>query len=82
MKTIENDRECELRFQQMDECHICGDRYNDKDVRFQDDCHITGKFRHSAHQECNLRLRITPESIEIPVVFHNLRGYYSHLIMQ
>ena len=22
-----------LRFKQMDECHICGDRYTDKDVR-------------------------------------------------
>ena len=36
----------------------------------------------SAHQECNLRLRITPESVKIPVVFHNLRDYDSHLVMQ
>ena len=34
------------------------------------------------HQECNLKLRITQESIKIPVVFHNLRGYDSRLIMQ
>ena len=32
LKLTEND---ELRFKQMDECHICGDRYNDKDVRFE-----------------------------------------------
>ena len=75
----END---ELRFKQMDECHICGNRYTDKNVRVRDRCQITGKFRGSAHQECNLRLRITPESIKIPVVFHNLRGYDSHVIMQ
>ena len=30
----------------------------------------------------NLRQRITPESIKIPEVFHNLRSYDSHLIMQ
>ena len=75
----END---ELRFKQMDECHICGDRYTGKDVCVRDHCHIMRKFRYSAHQECNLRLRITLESIKIPVVFHNLPGYDSHLIMQ
>ena len=41
-----------------------------------------GKFRGSANQECNLRLTIKPENIKIPVIFHNLRGYDSHFIMQ
>ena len=45
-------------------------------------CHITGKFGGSAHQECNLKLRIKPEDTKIPVIFHNLRGYDSHFIMQ
>ena len=75
----ENDK---LRFKQMDECHICGNRYTDKDVHVRDHCHITGKFRGSAHQECNLKLGMKPEDIKIPVVFHNLRGYDSHFIMQ
>ena len=57
-------------------------RITNKDLRVRDHCHITGKFRGSAHQECNLKLKITPEAIKIPVVFHNLRGYDSHLIMQ
>ena len=43
---------------------------------------FTGKFRGSAHQECNLKLRIKPEHTKIPVIFHNLRGYDSHFIMQ
>ena len=42
----------EQRFKTMDGCHICGEKYNDKDVRVRDHCHITGKFRGSAHQEC------------------------------
>ena len=36
----------------------------------------------SAHQECNLTLRLKPEDIKIPVIFHSLRGYDSHFIMQ
>ena len=72
----------EQNFKTMDGCHICGEKYTDKDVRVRDHCHITGKFRGSAHQECNLKLRIKPENIKIPVIFHNLRGYDSHFIMQ
>ena len=75
----END---ELCFKLMDKCHNCSTKYTDKDVRVRDPCHITGKFRGSAHQECNLKLRIKPEDIKIPVIFHNLRGYDSHFIMQ
>ena len=71
----------ELSFRLEDKCHICGEKYTDKDVRVRDHCHITGKFRGSAHQECNLKLRI-PENIKIPVIFHNLRGYDSHFLMQ
>ena len=72
----------EQNFKTMDGCHICGEKYTDKDMRIRDHCHITGKFRGSAHQECNLKLRIKPEDIKIPVIFHNLRGYDSHFIMQ
>ena len=75
----END---ELHFKLMDKCHICGVKYTDKDVRVGDHCYITGKFRGSAHQECNLKQKIEPEGIKIPVIFHNLQGYDSHFIMQ
>ena len=72
----------EQHFKTMDGCHICGEKYTDKDVRIRDHCHITGKFRGSAHQECNLKLRIKPENLKIPVILHNLHGYDSHFIMQ
>ena len=72
----------EQHFKTMDGCHVCGEKYTDKDVHVRDHCHITGKFRGSAHQECNLKLRIKPENLKIPVIFHNLRGYDSHFIMQ
>ena len=75
----EDDEQC---FITMDGCHICGEKYTDKDLPVRDHCHITGKFRGSTHQECNLKLRIKPEDIKIPVIFHNLQGYDSHFIMQ
>ena len=72
----------EQRFITMDGCHICGEKYDEKDVHVRDHCHITGKFRGLAHQECNLKLRIKPEDIKICIIFHNLCGYDSHFIMQ
>ena len=54
-------------------------KYLDK---VRDHCHLTGKFRGAAHCSCNLKLRLNPETLVIPVVFHNLRGYDAHLIMQ
>ena len=73
--------EDEANFEAINHCHICDNKYTDKDVRVMDHCHITGKFRGSAHQECNLKLRIKPEDLKVPVIFHNLRGYDSHFIM-
>ena len=48
----------------------------------RDHCHITGKYRGSAHNCCNLQLRIDPEKLKIPVIFHNLKGYDSHFIIK
>ena len=72
----------ELSFKLEQKCHICEESYKDKDIRVRDHCHITGKYRGSAHQDCNLKLRLNPEEIKIPVIFHNLKGYDSHFIMQ
>ena len=48
----------------------------------KDHCHITGRYRGAAHNECNLKLRINPKTYQIPVVFHNLSGYDAHHLMQ
>ena len=81
-KPLKMTKENETDFQKTTKCYICDLQYTDKDIRVRDHCHITGKFRGSAHQDCNLKLRIKPENIKIPVIFHNLRGYDSHFIMQ
>ena len=54
----------ELSFKLEQKCHICEESYKDKDIRVRDHCHITGKYRGSAHQDCNLKLRFTPEKIK------------------
>ena len=71
--TEENERD----FQAATICHICGEHLEEDKVK--DHCHVTGKYRGAAHNQCNLKYRI-PRFI--PVVFHNLKGYDSHLIMQ
>ena len=81
-KPLRMTEENEQEFKKATTCHICDKKYTEKDTRVRDHCHITGKFRGSAHQECNLKLRINPKEIKIPVIFHNLKGYDSHFIMQ
>ena len=81
-KPLRMTKEDEEEFQKANECHICNNKYTNEDIKVRDHCHITGKYRGSAHQECNLKLRVKPEEIKIPVIFHNLRGYDSHFIMQ
>ena len=81
-KPLNMTKENEDEFQKAKACHICDKAYTDDDIRVRDHCHITGKYRGSAHQECYLQLKVDPDKIKIPVIFHNLRGYDSHFIMQ
>ena len=81
-KPIEMTNEDKESFRLAKECHICKIPYGANDnfnniVR--DHCHVTGKYRGSAHEFCNLNFQLTDK---IPVVFHNLKGYDSHFIMQ
>ena len=65
------------RFNESKECWICGEPMKDDKVR--DHCHYTGRYRGPAHNSCNLKYR-KPKSI--PVFFHNLTGYDSHLFIK
>ncbi len=48
-------------------------------TKLRDHCHITGKYRGAACDKCNLRMRV-PKFV--PVLFHNLEGYDSHLFVK
>jgi len=54
-------------------------KYDKTDEIVRDHCHVTGKYRGSAHEACNLNFELTER---IPIIFRNLRGYDSHFITQ
>ena len=67
----------EERFQLSNSCRMYDKLFDVVDGKVRDHCHITRKYRGAAHWSCNLKL-----SKKIPVIFHNLRGYDSHLIIK
>ena len=58
-------------------CWICKQELNMDKVR--DHCHVTGKFRGAAHNECNINIRLPRK---LPIIFHNLQGYDGHIIFK
>ncbi len=48
-------------------------------TKCRDHCHITGKYRGAACDKCNLRMEVP---MFVPVLFHNLEGYDSHLFVK
>ena len=50
---------------------ICDNSYIDDDVKVRDHCHITGKYRGSAHRDSNINVKLNHK---IPVVFHSLKN--------
>ena len=65
-------------FERSNICWICS-KLIDFDEKVRDHCHITGKYRGCAHWGCNISLKITRK---VPIIFHNLKGYDSHLIFK
>ncbi|XP_064214277.1 uncharacterized protein LOC135266857 isoform X1 [Tribolium castaneum] len=61
------------------ECHICQKPFQQNDIKVKDHCHLTGRYRSAAHSNCNLNFQI-PNFI--PIVFHNLTNYDSHLFIK
>ena len=75
------------QFNDATKCWICKGEFDDtadekgyrKNEKVKDHCHYTGRFRGAAHNSCNLKYK-KPKFI--PVVFHNLSGYGSHLFIK
>ena len=58
---------------------ICFNDYIYCDVRVSDHCHMTRKYRGISYRDCNNTDELNHELF---VVFHNLKNYDSHLILQ
>ena len=71
--------EDEERFQSSNKWWMCNKPFAAEDSKISDHDHVTGRNRGSAHWSCYIDLKLTKN---VPVIFHNLKGYASHLIMQ
>ena len=65
-------------------CHICEQYFGVYEktgeiFKVRDHCHFAGKYRGAAHNQCSLKCR---KPLILPVVFHNLQGYDSHLFIK
>ena len=75
------------QFNSATKCWICEGEFDDtadekgyrKNEKVKDHCHYTGRFRGASHNSCNLKYK-KPKFI--PVIFHNLSGYDSHLFIK
>ena len=75
-KNLIMNEEEEHLFQQSNSCWIYKNPIDNDEKKVRHHCHITGKFRGAAHWNCNVNFQLTKR---VPM-FHNLRGYDSHLI--
>ena len=66
-------------FEKSNICWICGELIEIDDNKVRDHCHITSKYRGSCHWSCNINLKVSKKLV---VIFHNLKGYDSHLIFK
>ena len=51
-------------------CWICDTDCADDDVKVRDRCHITRKYKSSAHRNCNLNVKLNHK---VFVIFHDLQ---------
>ena len=64
-------------FQKSNSCWICKKLIDNDEEKVRHHCHVTDKLRGAADTICNVNFQLTKK---IPVIFHNLKGYDSHLI--
>ena len=62
-----------------DTCYICNGEFTTTNYKVRDHCHRTGNYRRAAHTKCNINYY---NNKCLPVVFHKLRGYDSHVSLK
>ena len=69
-------------FVRANKCYLCRNAFLVEDdprgYKVRDHDHITGNYIGAAHRQCNIERLV---KYQIPVFFHNFRGYDSHLIV-
>ena len=79
-KKIEMTEDQIKKFNSAIQCYICKKEFSCNNYKVRDHCHLTGKYRGPAHNNCNLNLK---EKVNfIPIFFHNLAGFDCHLFIR
>ena len=68
----------QLEFYKTNSCYLC--KRTVKPL-VRDHCHKTGKYIGAACNKCNLSRRYS-KNIQVPILFHNLKGYDMHHILK
>ena len=79
MKSLNMRQQAE--FDNATRCYLCRDEFTKHELKgpkVRDHDNITGDFLGAAHLQCNLQRAV---SFQIPVFFHNFRGYDAHFIV-
>ena len=71
--------EDKINFDSATRCWICQNDFVEGDQKVREHCHYSKKFRGAAHNSCNLLFR---KPKHVPVFFHNLSAYDSHLFIK
>ena len=77
IKNLIISEEEEHLFQELSSCWICKKLTDNDEEKVRDHFHVTGKFGGAADWDCKISFQLTEK---VPVIFHNLRSYDSHLI--
>lgn len=78
IKPLALTKEEETAFLKETHCFICQKPFDKYSVPVREHCHYSGNWRGAAHSKCNLNYR---QSLNIPIIFHNLKSYDSHLFL-
>ena len=78
-KIIEMKDEHKKDFENARNCYACRVKFNKKLEKVKDHCHFSGKYRGTACNECNIKMK-KPKFI--PAVLRNLKNYDSHLFIK
>lgn len=66
-------------FKNATKCYVCNAEFTSENCKVRDHCHYNGVYRGASHSRCNLRQK---QPRFIPMLFHKLEGYDSHLFVR
>ena len=67
------------RHEEAKKCAFCNKTFNFQNIKVRDHCHLTGKYRRALCSWCNLNNKT---EYNIPIYFHNARGYDNNYIFK